>query len=283
MAKKHGFGAVKTVSAALLLAGALWYENDTLCVRSYTLPVSQLPDNFSGMRIVQISDLHAKQFGRDNADLLAAAKRQKPDAIFLTGDLAEAGKPVSALEPFLRALSKLAPTYFVTGNHEWNLGRAEREKLFALMESFGIVRLSDSFAVLERDGRRLVIAGVDDPYGPKERKTPRTLIKEIRQTEGDACILMLSHRNTQLPMWAHLGVNAVFSGHAHGGIVRLPGLGGIFGTEHDLLPQYDAGIFEMNDTVMMLSPGLGGNRKLPLRILNRPEIGVITLTEKEET
>ena len=88
---------------------------------------------------------------------------------------------------------------------------------------------------------------------------------------------MLSHRNDELPLWAHMGVQTVLCGHGHGGIVRLPGIGAVFGTHMDLFPDYTAGLYEKDGTAMVVSRGLGGSRKLPLRIGNRPEVVTVVL------
>ena len=232
---------------------------------------------------MQISDLHSKTFGESHADLLAAVKAQTPDLIFLTGDLIQEGNPPADLEPLFAGLTQLAPTYFVTGNHEWVLLNDAREELFSILNRSGVRRLENEYEVLEKDGERIVIAGVDDPNGPREHKSARSLVSEIRKAVGeDACILMLSHRNTELSSWANLRVSAVFCGHVHGGIVRLPLLGGVFGTEHDLFPKYDKGVFVMDDTTMLVSPGLGEHRWLPVRIFNPPELSVAVLTRTEK-
>ena len=89
--------------------------------------------------------------------------------------------------------------------------------------------------------------------------------------------LLLSHRNDELPLWAHMGVQTVLCGHGHGGIVRLPGIGAVFGTHMDLFPDYTAGLYEKDGTAMVVSRGLGGSRKLPLRIGNRPEVVTVVL------
>ena len=111
---------------------------------------------------------------------------------------------------------------------------------------YTVIRLENDYRVLERDGQRLVIAGVDDPNGPADQKTAPELVREIRSAYGeDVFILALCHRNDQLPLWAGLDVPVVLAGHAHGGIVRLPGLGGVFGTHYEFFPGDDAGLYAL--------------------------------------
>ena len=176
---------------------------------------------------------------KDDARLLRAVRQARPDLIALTGDFADELTELSALEPLLEGLTALAPVFYVTGNHEWVMDGAQRRELFALLDGCGVVRLRNSWRVLKSGGCRIVLAGVDDPNGPADQKTPEALVAEIRAAEGgDAFIVMLAHRNDQLARWAALGVDAVLAGHAHGGIVRLPGIGPVFGTHYEFFPEF---------------------------------------------
>ena len=262
--------------AALTAAG--WLGNSAIVTREYTITSRRLPEAFSGMRIVQISDLHGKRFGKDDARLLRAVRQARPDLIALTGDFADELTELSALEPLLEGLKALAPVFYVTGNHEWVMDGAQRRELFALLDGCGVVRLRNSWRVLKSGGCRIVLAGVNDPNGPADQKTPEALVAEIRAAEGgDAFILMLAHRNDQLARWAALGVDAVLAGHAHGGIVRLPGIGPVFGTHYEFFPEFTSGLYTQDGTQLLVSRGLGASHRLPLRIGNPPELPVLIL------
>ena len=151
-----------------------------------------------------------------------------------------------------------------------------------MLERAGAVRLENSYRVLTNGGARMVVAGVDDPNGPADQKTPAELVREIREKEGeDIYILMLAHRNDQLSQWAELGVDAVLAGHAHGGIVRLPLLGPVFGTHYEFFPEYTAGVYTRGRTQLVVSRGLGPSHRLPLRIANPPEVPVVTLARAD--
>lgn len=264
--------------AALVLAGAAWFENFTLSTSTVTAASAALPEAFSGLRIVQISDLHGRRFDAESRYLLELVRLQSPDLIALTGDLADEFTDFSMLPPLLDGLTALAPTFYVTGNHEWVLSREKREALFSMLDAAGVVRLQNEYRLLKKGQASIVLAGVDDPNGPYDQKRPAQLVREIRQSRGrDAYILMLSHRNDELDLWANMGVQTVLCGHGHGGIVRLPFVGAVFGTHLDLFPDYTAGLYRKGQTSMIVSRGLGGSRKLPLRIGNRPEIVTVIL------
>jgi predicted MPP superfamily phosphohydrolase len=275
--KKKSFPARRLVCALLLLAGFGWYENDALQLTTCAAASALLPASFRGFRVAVLSDLHGKEFGGQNSRLLAAVKAQRPNLVALCGDLADRGEDTGRLEPLLKGLSALAPTVYVTGNHEWSMTRKERQALFDLLDSCGVTRLRNDYRVLTKNGESIVVAGVDDPNGPADQKTPEELVAEIRADRGNAYILALCHRNDRLSQWAKLRVQLVLSGHAHGGVVRLPFLGGVFGTRGELFPEYDAGVYKEGGTTMYVSRGLGQTRWLPVRLLNRPELAVITL------
>ena len=200
--KKRGRGRSRwLLPAALVLAGAAWFENFTLSTSTVTAVCAALPEAFSGLRIVQISDLHGRRFDAQSRYLLELVRLQSPDLIALTGDLADEFTDFSMLPPLLEGLTALAPTFYVTGNHEWVLSREKRRELFSLLDAAGVVRLQNEYRLLEKGGDSIVLAGVDDPNGPYDQKRPAQLVREIRQEQGkDAYILMLSHRNDELPL-----------------------------------------------------------------------------------
>ena len=273
--------ALWLVPAVALLAGFGWYENRTIRTSVYRLESTRLPEAFSGLRIAQLSDLHGAVFGRENARLLAAVRGAEPDIIALTGDLADEYAPDDGLGSFLRALCEIAPVFYVTGNHEWVMPRAQRRALLALLDACGVVRLQNEYRLLRRGGESIVIAGVDDPNGPLDQKTPAQLMREVRDGAGeDAYVLMLAHRNDQLPLWAELGADTVLCGHGHGGIIRLPLLGPVFGTHYELFPDDAEGVYRQGGTAQVVSRGLGQSRRIPFRLMNRPELTLVILERK---
>ena len=265
--------------AILAAAGICWFDNFTVRTTHITLRCGTLPDAFSGLRIVQLADLHGRSFGQAHSGLLDAVRAAQPDVIALVGDLADEYTALPSLRPLLAGLTAIAPVYYVTGNHEWVMPRQTRQALFALLDLYGVIRLQNDWRVLERNGQQLVLAGVDDPNGPADQKHAPELVREIRASCGeDVPIVALCHRNDQLALWAKLGVAVVLSGHAHGGIVRIPGVGGVFGTHYEFFPGDEAGLYRQDGTQLYVSRGLGPSHRLPLRICNPPELPVITLT-----
>lgn len=267
--------AVLLVLTALLAAGFLLWGNCSLQTTETALVSPALPPAFDGLRIVELADLHGRVFGRGSRRLLAAVRRAEPDLICIDGDLFDEHTDLAMLLPLLRGLCSIAPVYYVTGNHEWRVPGLRG--ILAQMRACGVTVLQDDWRVLRRGEDALIVAGTDDPCGPAERKTPAELIADIRAEAGEAAfLLLLTHRNDQLPQWSALGVQAVLAGHCHGGVVRLPFVGGLFGTDRRLFPAWDAGLYRQGETALYVSRGLGYTN-VHFRLFNRPEVAVIVL------
>lgn len=267
--------AVLLVLTALLAAGFLLWGNCSLQTTETALVSPALPPAFDGLRIVELADLHGRVFGRGSRRLLAAVRRAEPDLICIDGDLFDEHTDLAMLPPLLRGLCAIAPVYYVTGNHEWRVPGLRG--ILAQMRACGVTVLQDDWRVLRRGEDALIVAGTDDPCGPAERKTPAELIADIRAEAGEAAfLLLLTHRNDQLPQWSALGVQAVLAGHCHGGVVRLPFVGGLFGTDRWLFPAWDAGLYRQGETALYVSRGLGYTN-VHFRLFNRPEVAVIVL------
>ena len=267
--------AVLLVLTALLAAGFLLWGNCSLQTTETALVSPALPPAFDGLRIVELADLHGRVFGRGSRRLLAAVRRAEPDLICIDGDLFDEHTDLAMLPPLLRGLCAIAPVYYVTGNHEWRVPGLRG--ILAQMRACGVTVLQDDWRVLRRGEDALIVAGTDDPCGPAERKTPAELIADIRAEAGEAAfLLLLTHRNDQLPQWSALGVQAVLAGHCHGGVVRLPFVGGLFGTDRRLFPAWDAGLYRQGETALYVSCGLGYTN-VHFRLFNRPEVAVIVL------
>ena len=267
--------AVLLVLTALLAAGFLLWGNCSLQTTEPALVSPALPPAFDGLRIVELADLHGRVFGRGSRRLLAAVRRAEPDLICIDGDLFDEHTDLAMLPPLLRGLCAIAPVYYVTGNHEWRVPGLRG--ILAQMRACGVTVLQDDWRVLRRGEDALIVAGTDDPCGPAERKTPAELIADIRAEAGEAAfLLLLAHRNDQLPQWSALGVQAVLAGHCHGGVVRLPFVGGLFGTDRRLFPAWDAGLYRQGETALYVSRGLGYTN-VHFRLFNRPEVAVIVL------
>ena len=262
------------VLAALALF--VYWGNTDIKTDAVTYTSPALPAAFDGLRIVQLSDLHNQEFGQNNAELYKAVENASPDVIFLTGDLVDeyAAEPVPYARSVGAALSAIAPTYYVTGNHEWAHGNAVVEEIKAALREAGVTVLSNEFVPLERDGDAILIAGIDDPNGYADQTTPQQVAREVRDAAPEGFWLLLAHRNNLFESeYAALGADLTLSGHGHGGLWRLPFTDGLLGSGGTLLPSYTNGFYTCRGAEVFVSRGLGGM----VRLFNRPEVAVVTL------
>ena len=268
--------AVLAALAAALVLFARW-ENTSLEVDRFDPAFSDLPAGFDGCRIVVLSDLHGAEFGEDNADLFETVAEQAPEYIFYLGDLEDKyrGPEPGFAETVAAGPSAIAPTYYVTGNHEWAIG--DVPELKERLEAQGVTVLSNSFVTLERNGDTVVLAGIDDPNGYADQKPPETVAAEVYAACGDPFWMLLAHRNDHFEaQYSLLGADLVLSGHGHGGIIRLPFTDGLLSTDRTLFPSYTAGLYEANGSALFVTRGLG-NSGPSFRLFNRPEVAVVTL------
>ena len=268
------------LAAIILLAILVWQSNYVLSVESYTFASARLPAGWDGARIVHLSDIHGREFGQDNADLLQAVAQADPDLIVITGDIADEQSGLAFLPPLLKGLADIAPTYYVTGNHEWGAGLME--DLRDLLKTAGITYLSNTFLPLERNGDTIYLAGIDDPNGFADQKTPAEVAAELYAAAGDPFWLLLAHRNNYFSgQYCLLGADLTLSGHGHGGIWRPPFTDGLVGTDMEWFPSWTNGFYTCHcgacqESQVFVSRGLGNSPRIP-RLLNPPEVAVLTL------
>ena len=261
----------------LLCCAVLLTSRYLLSVSRYTLWEDDLPAAFDGYRIVQLSDLHGSEFGEGNKGLIGKVAGEEPDLIVLTGDFLDEGKTeeeLSELKVLMEGLTELAPVYFVSGNHDW--ASRSMEELTEVLKSSGVCYLRNEFELRERGDAAIVLAGVEDPNAWAEMLRPDELVELARAAYPETFTILLGHRNDWVEKYPALDVDVIFCGHGHGGIVRLPFFGGLFGTDRDWFPEYDAGLFESGRYTMVVSAGLGNSIFVP-RVFNRPEIVSVTL------
>ena len=265
----------------LLLIGILLYDSNTRLVTSeYEVGFANLPGAFDGYRIVVLSDIHAAEFGVGNERLIGRVKAADPDIIILAGDFIDHHETLGTEEQLVIAetlvlgLQPIAPIYYITGNHEWDKGGVR--ELLALLEELEVSVLRNKYTFLTRGGDTVILAGTDDINGPADMIKPDELVAKIREAEGRGFIVMLEHRNYNLALYSELEVELVLSGHSHGGIIRLPLVGGLIGQQRDWFPENTNGVCAQGGTKMVVSRGIGNHTGFP-RFLNNPEVVVVVL------
>ncbi|WP_242976322.1 metallophosphoesterase [Clostridium thermopalmarium] len=261
----------------------LHFENNFITITKITVKSPKLPDAFDGCKIVHLSDLHSKEFGKGQKNLVKKIEDAQPDLIVFTGDLIDSRHFDAEVSlELIRQIVKIAPTYFVTGNHErWSGNFDALEKV---LKENGIHVLRNTCDRIGKDKDGIYITGIDDPVSTQaiyeETKVVENEIKQALKEikENDVFKILLAHRPEMLPLYSEYGFDLVLSGHAHGGQVRLPFIGGLIAPNQGFFPEYTSGEYKRGNCTMIVSRGLG-NSIIFQRLFNHPEIVVLTLSK----
>ena len=278
--KKHrGRGCLTALIILALIAAAAAFlikdSRDDLEISRYEVKSQKLPESFDGFKIVQLSDLHCAEFGEDGMELVEKVKELEPDMIALTGDFVTDEGDLAAVEKLAARLVKLCPVYFVSGNHEFGSGLAIEVR--NILERAGVKYLSNEYLTISRGEDEILLGGVEDPLAYADMLSPDELAQKMNDAAPDAFKILLGHRNYWMTEYPELPVDLIFCGHAHGGLIRIPGVGGLIGTDRRLFPDFDAGEYNNGRYTLIVSRGLGNSVSIP-RIFNRPEIVCVELS-----
>lgn len=284
MQQKHRFiryFAIVIIICACLLGANLVISQKYIAVTSYVLKKPAIKNSF---KIVHLTDLHNYQFGSKNQRLIKKAAKERPDVIFLTGDMLNADEErTDILTDLIEQLVLIAPVYASLGNHEEEYMQiAGNRDLITQMEQAGAVVLDKQYLDIEIGGQEVRLGGV---YGyvladEWQDGSEQQFMEEFQDT--DRFKILLSHIPEGLLLWKsmeHWDVDLVFSGHVHGGQVRLPFVGGLYDPEEGYFPTYTKGMFECGNGTVILSAGLGSSRGIP-RVNNLPEVVVCEIIRK---
>lgn len=260
------------IVSALIVLFFLW-ENNAIEVTEYQYKTNELKALFDGYRIAQVSDLHNNEFGKNQRQLIAKLKKANPDIIVLTGDLIDRRKTnISIALEFVKEALKIAPVYYVSGNHETGLNRNDWNRLMGGLMQLGAIPMDNRAIEITKEGELgFYLLGLGDLH-----LTDDTLSNQNSVIHGDKLQILLAHEPQYMEYYSSCGVDLIFSGHAHGGQFRIPGIGGLIAPGQGLFPKYTSGPYHMGNTTMIVSRGLGKSI-IPIRIFNRPQIILVQL------
>ena len=269
-----------------------------LRISRYPVASEKIPEEMNGYRIAVLADLHDCAVGKNNSRLLAALRKEQPDFVALAGDMVvenvkrcSACLSYRAAREFLMELAKEFPIYYGMGNHEsrWKKNVESHSMTFERyrqeLEGVGIVFLDNLSVVIGSGDRGIRITGLELPlpYYQKKIRIPKLTSAAIRKLAGEAdqqhYQILLAHSPQFFGAYMDWGADLVLAGHFHGGMIRLPFLGGVISTYCRFFPKYDRGRFVQGEGQMIVSAGLG-THTIPLRINNPPELVILELNHK---
>lgn len=244
------------------------------------------------LRLVMLSDLHNYQYGRENALLLSAIEKEKPDAVVIAGDMITAKKKEKFDRTiiFLKKLKEKYPVYYAYGNHEQKIslypGRYGDmgERFEGELSKIGIKPLKNAHCLLSEHNVTIYGLEIGHAYFQRFSTKPmpeKYLEEQLGRADKGTYSVLLAHNPEYFPEYAEWGANLVLSGHIHGGIVRVPFLGGLISPAIRFFPKYDGGLFREENTDMVLGRGIGTHSP-NVRMFNPAELLVIDLVSGKE-
>lgn len=263
---------------SIMVSWVIW-GNLSVETTKLTVTAKDLPEAFDKFSIAHISDLHNAEYGKNNEKLIDILEAESPNIIAITGDLIDSNHTnLEVALSFAQQAVKIAPCYFVTGNHEAWIG-SQYEELKTSLQNTGITVLQDEAIELNYGDVCIQLIGLNDPdFSERDRLLSESIL-EVKLSQvniSDGFTILLSHRPEYFNVYQNKNIDLVLSGHAHGGQFRLPLGGGVIAPGQGLFPKYDAGAYTENGTTMIVSRGIG-NSIIPVRINNPPEIVIIEL------
>lgn len=278
-----------TSSAALgAVFPKIYNKLSPLGVSHFEVSTGLIPESFDGLKIVHLSDLHNKVFGSNNAPMIKLIEAETPDLIVMTGDMISHRAPNT--EQFLtlvKNLRKLCPVYYVNGNHELSdLEKKEFERVAQVLAEYGAVCLDNTSAEFHQGDEYIRLCGLcytaEYYRGVREYKRGwkafmlTDMVDFLGIKQPDEFTLLLAHNPLDFSVYAEWGADLTFSGHIHGGFIRLPIVKGLISPERRLFPKYKEGVYQIGSSSLVVSRGLGN-----IRINNPPEIVAVTMKKNK--
>lgn len=268
-----------------LLSMRIYFDNKVMDISKYEIKSDKIPEEFNKFKIVHLSDFHSYDFGKDNIKIIEKINNEHPDIIVITGDMVN--KYDKNFERFLnlaQALSKKYQIFYIVGNHELGLRKEDLNFIIKKLSVFGIKIINNEKIPIIRNNRCINIYGLNVPLLFYKIRNKSSDIEEIVNAVLNKCSekeynILLAHNPLYFETYSKYNVNLTLSGHVHGGMIRLPFIGGLLSPERKLFPKYSSGIYEINNKKLVVSRGLG-HSKPGIRLFDMPEILSITLLKK---
>lgn len=266
------------------------YNINKIEITKYIVKNKKIPKEFDGYNIVQISDLHSKLFGKDNQKLIQKIKLLSPDIVVVTGDLIDGeNNNYNVALDFMEEISKLYKVYYIIGNHEQKAlikkYKKEYKEYFNRLHQMNFVNLDNKKVEILKGNKSINLYGLTVPYSCYKylfdnKNTTNIekdfLIEKLGYIDKKQFNILLSHNPSYFDEYEKWGADLILCGHVHGGIIRIPFIGGLLSPDRKFFPKYDLGEYINDNSTMIVSKGLGGS-KILIRVNCKPEIVSIKL------
>lgn len=275
--------ALIMITVIVLAMILIYCSMNLLKVYYYPIISTKIPSCFHGFRITQLSDLHLKQFGKNNIKLVEKIKRTHPHCIVITGDMVDKKRKTDAALQLLEKLVEKYPVYYSLGNHELTFPSRELNAYIEELKKIGIVVLENEKITIQRDNQYINLYGMNHCFKMDIKNTKAILqpkyedimVQSLGKPNLGEYNILLAHDPLNYPLYDKWGADLVFSGHVHGGIVRVLGKA-LISPRRTLFPTYFFGRYQGKNGSMIVSNGLG-NGKYKIRIFNFPSLQCVVL------
>ena len=260
-----------------------------IVMTDYTIESEKIPCGSNGFKFVVMSDLHSNSYGIDLHKLNRMVIEVNPDAVLLAGDMFNGSvkdNPCRVIN-YLTALAGHYPVFFGLGNHEYRMKLytdTYGERYYTIREHLsakGVVFLEDETVFLEKGDASVALSGVEIDAAFYGRFSPVKMGKScigshLGPADRDRLNILIAHNPEYFRNYAEWGADIVISGHVHGGMVRIPGIGGLISPDLTPFPRYDSGMYSHNHSMMLVGRGLGMHT-INVRVNNTPELAVLNV------
>lgn len=270
----------------IFLAIRLYIDHNWLKTTSYDVDSSKIPLSFDGYKIIQLSDLHNKEW---KEKIITKIEGENPDIIVMTGDMVSANDiDFSSFFHLAKKLSEKYRVYYIKGNHEGRMKQTYYQKIESVLKAYGIIILDNEMIKLEKNNECINLYGMwanqrfySRITNDKDNKiTKKTIQKLLGKSDENMFNILLMHTPLYFDAYAQWGADLTLCGHIHGGMIRLPIVGGLVSPHLEILPHYCYGKYVLNQATMIISGGLSRGAT-GFRLFNRPEIVTVTLHSKK--
>lgn len=262
-------------------------SNKVISISRYTINSDKIPNAFDNFKILQLSDLHSKEFGNKNEELIKKIDQENPDVIFMSGDMVNSyDKNFEVFFQLVDNLSEKYSIYYILGNHEENLYDDDINEIIKYLKEKNVNVINNTKIELTKDNEKINLYGLGynqkyytqsgNKYGNDMQYTENIISEVLGNVNTNEYNILLTHSPLLFEAYSNWGADLVFAGHIHGGVIIVPFLGGLLSPEEKFFPKYYKGEYTLNNSKMIVNAGLG-NGRIPIRMFNRPDVSVVTL------
>ncbi|CAH2214047.1 metallophosphoesterase [Tepidibacter aestuarii] len=260
---------MKKILVLIILCSYIYYQVTDIKVNKVNIYSNKI-SNDSSIRILQISDIHNRNL--NNTSLLHYIKESNIDMVVLTGDVIDATtEDFESIYSFLDSLISINPNvYFVSGNHEWR--NSNKNEFIDSLRDKKLIDLNNSNEVFEKNNIKINVSGIDDPYTNHENT-----YSAFKNIDNKYFTILLSHSPNVIIKHKNISSDLILCGHTHGGQIRLPLIGGLIAPGQGIFPEYDKGLYNLDDNRKLYIDSGVGTSTLPIRFLNKSQISLIVV------